>query len=150
MKRAISLSFILLANIILLAHAVIPHHHHDTIPVVIISHHEHDRKAHEHHHHHDDNEPVNSCDASDSHAHNGFEDCILANLFFRLENERQEFQTVNCDFGLLLWLSPLLSGYELPPIINDTGLPFRQHPLQPSYFTDYISQSLGLRAPPYC
>lgn len=37
MKRAISIFFILLANVAILVHVVVPHHHHNTIPVAIVN-----------------------------------------------------------------------------------------------------------------
>ena len=37
MKRAISIFFILLANIAILAHAVVPHHHHNKVFAAIVN-----------------------------------------------------------------------------------------------------------------
>jgi hypothetical protein len=36
MKRSVSIIFLLLANVFLLAHAVVPHHHHDSMPVAVL------------------------------------------------------------------------------------------------------------------
>ncbi len=37
MKRKVSIMFLLLANVFLLAHAVVPHHHHDGPETCLIS-----------------------------------------------------------------------------------------------------------------
>ena len=47
-NRAIAFSFILLANIILLAHAVIPHYHHKTEICITGFHSQEDRESHKH------------------------------------------------------------------------------------------------------
>ena len=36
MKRSVSIIFLLLANVFLLAHAVVPHHHHDSVSVAVL------------------------------------------------------------------------------------------------------------------
>lgn len=36
MKRSVSIMFLLLANVFLLAHAVVPHHHHDSVSVAVL------------------------------------------------------------------------------------------------------------------
>ena len=58
MKRAISIFFILLANIAILAHAVVPHHHHNKVFAAIVNvldddaqkalNHSHDSETHHH------------------------------------------------------------------------------------------------------
>lgn len=57
---------ILLANIILLAHAVIPHHHHESVICIVQKHCKNDTKQHkhnvtEHDHQHDDNKNTTTC-----------------------------------------------------------------------------------------
>jgi hypothetical protein len=147
-KKAVSFSFLLLASMILLAHSLIPHHHHNQIPVALnIANHEHGSDATHDHHHHDDAAPAEHND--NSHGHEVIEDCLLEKAFVRIGSDRQAFQTLDFNFDLLPCLLPLFSGYSISQI-TDNGLPFRQKPYLQSFHTDYISQSLGLRAPPVC
>ncbi len=149
MKKAVALTFLLLANIIILAHAVVPHHHHNQVPVALnTSHHEHSSDATHDHHHHDDTVPAEHND--NSHGHGGIEDCLLEKVYTKVGSDRQAFQTLDFDFNLLPCIIPLISGYSVPSIADDVGLPFRQKPYLLSYHTEYISVSLGLRAPPVC
>ena len=56
---------LLMANIILLAHAAVPHHHHDKVAVAIV--HLWENETGHHHHEHD----------SDGHHHDSPESCFL-------------------------------------------------------------------------
>ena len=136
MKRAIAISFLMLATITIVAHAVIPHHHHAQIPVAFATAHHHD--THEH-------DSTHNCDCN-THEHCNFEDCLLFNTIVRANNETQIKQFTDFAYAAL----PLFSVYSTPDIDNAFGLPFRQKPYLISYLTEYISQSLGLRAPPVC
>lgn len=147
MRKVVALTFLLLANIIILAHAVVPHHHHNQVPVALnVAHHEHDSDAIYDHHHHDDTAPAEH--NGNSHGHGGIEECLLEKAFIRIGNDNQAFQSL--DFDLLPCIISLFSGYSTPKIADDVGLPFRQKPYLLSYHTEYISVSLGLRAPPIC
>ena len=85
MKRLTAIFFVLLANISLLAHAVIPHHHHDRMAVAIVdmaaaaeqAHHEHSHDSshfHDHHlhYHHSLNQQANHQHSSQS------EECLIS------------------------------------------------------------------------
>lgn len=147
MKKAVALSVLLLANIILLAHAVIPHHHHNQILVIVCgNHHEHDGVTEEHRHH-AATHPVSQCTDPDGHCHGAVEDCSLTKIIVRIGNDRQAIQHIDFE------LSPCMPAFPVHPITTITSLeslPFRQKPHLPLFYTDYISQSLGLRAPPAC
>ena len=108
-KKAIALSFILLANAILLAHAVMPHHHHDD--------------------------------------GNKIEECPLKAVYVRFDNNKSLVDLSN-DNSIQY---PVLFLFPVNPVVEITkleSLPFRQKPYLLSYHTGYISQSIGLRAPP--
>jgi hypothetical protein len=121
MKRAISLSFLLLAGIVVLAHAVIPHHHHDGIPIFVA----HDEQ--------DDNLP--------NHDKNK---CWLSLIVKkRLGNDRQTCHLLDCDFDLFT----LLYDDTILLIKNDVDILPEHHP---SFHTEFIIRSTGLRAPPVC
>ncbi len=55
MKRRLSIFLIIMANMFLLAHAVVPHHHHNSVPVVVFDFYTYGHHRHDHHssHHHD-------------------------------------------------------------------------------------------------
>ena len=68
-KKIAAYSFILLANITLLVHAVIPHHHHEEAVCIISSHCDEDAENHQHstdghHHDHDGNSDAEYCGLS--------------------------------------------------------------------------------------
>jgi hypothetical protein len=139
MKRIIAIGFISLATMIIMAHAIIPHHHHDGIPVALSS---------------EICQAKNEChchDADYAHSHNHpSEDCNINDFYFRLENERlsKSFNVVDfsqaLDFGMLFYENPILK------VAEHVNLPFREKPYIESNHTVYITQSLGLRAPPVC
>ena len=137
MKRVISISFLLLANVIILAHAVIPHHHHDGLIFLLTA-------AHQEHDDHD-GEQDHTCNYPP--CHDGAEECLSSTLFVKLDQNKQLFQQ---DFEILPCVFSLFLDYSIPQIVDNVGLPFRQKPYLIFYHTEYISQSLGLRAPPIC
>ena len=146
-KKAIALSFLLLANTVILVHAIICHHHHDTIPVTLVAgHHKHDCNSYNHHHH--DAQSVDRCNNYPN-CHERIEECSLVTIYVRLNDDKQVSQLLNFDFDQLPYILVPFSDYSIPQIYNDAGLPFRQKPYLLSYHTEYISQSLGLRAPPF-
>ena len=75
MKRKVSIIFLLLANVFLLAHAVVPHHHHDSMPVAVLDLHGHHHDHHDHDSHHQDH---NSHHHDASHHHDGPETCLIS------------------------------------------------------------------------
>ena len=140
------MSFLLLANINILVHTIVCHHHYDDISVIYSTHCEHDCGSHNNHQH-DDNSPSDHC--KDPYCHGSINDCLLTNFCVKFGNDKSTFQLVYFNFNFLPFISSLFSDYSLQPIYNNTCLPFRQKPYLPSYYTDYVSQSFGLRAPPF-
>ena len=140
-KKVIVISSLLLANTIMLVHGVVCHHHQHGIWAIV---------CHEHYynlpdHHHDDDQPVGHC--NDPYCHGDIDDCTLTTFYVKLNNDK--FQSFGFDFDLLPCSLPLSLDDFTPQIANDIGLPFRQNPYLLSYHTEYISHSLGLRAPPF-
>ena len=123
MKKRIALSFLLFANTILLAHAVIPHHHLDDI------------------------QSMGQCNQSS--CHGNMKDCPLTTIYIKFDEDKPIVQSVDFNFDLPPYLLDLFSNVSILPIPDDIGLPFRQKPYLLSYYTDYVSQSLGRRAPPF-
>ena len=140
LKKAISLFFLLLANVIILVHIAIPHiHHSNTVVCFGVTHCEEHDEAHSHSHDtgchtHDDGE--------------GLEECPLKEQYVRFENI-----TSLADYGLHNVQYPVLFLFAINLVVEITdleGLPFRQNPYVPLFYSEFISQSIGLRAPPVC
>ena len=141
-KKAIALSFLFLANAIILSHAIFAHHHHD-IPVTVVA----TYYGHDCNHHNDDANPFK---CKDPYCHENIEYCVLSMIYASFDYDKQRFQSYNFNFDLLPCVLTLFSDYSIPSITDDVNLSFRQKPYLISYHTEYISQSLGLRAPPVC
>jgi hypothetical protein len=144
MKRAISLSFLMLANMFLLAHVVIPcQHDHDTIicACFLTDFHADCAKSHEHTHdtdrqHHNDDFPTEECPVDTD-----------VDLYVRHAKIKPDVEF--CFDGAVKY--PVLSLFPMNPVVEITdpeGLPLRQKPCLLTGHTGYISRSLGLRAPP--
>jgi len=125
MRKVVALSLLILANIIILAHITIPHHHHNGFVVLI-------------------------CDfsATNDAKEHLTEECILDEFYFRSDSSQNSFlSSVFYIEGFPVICNVVTSQLEIQ---NYDNLTFRRKPYFLSYHTEYISQSLGLRAPPVC
>lgn len=134
MKKAIPLSLLLLANIIMLAHTFVPHHHHNGVIVAIL---EGTSKSKYENHDHDHRHESNSAS----------EKCALNEVYTRSDESSKIVSCQNCD--------PIPRDiFVAPGIINklgfvyEYGIPFRQKPFIESLHYIFSSGSVGLRAPP--
>lgn len=137
LSKIVSITLLVIANLILLAHDMIPHHHHD------------DHVYFEHltcaaHHSNDSENEKRSADENEA-------CCSLADLLIIPANSR--FDEISCssctpvlDLGnhnLSLLQSADFEGVILlPPLL------FRQHPHKSNFYRAFTSLSAGLRAPP--
>lgn len=145
MKKAIGIIFILLANIIMLAHAAIPHHHHDFIPVAVVTDiHNHNSDNHDHNH----AVPVEEDNHHSTQHSEGLEDCLLTQSYLKTNIINQIGQTIFIQY--LPWLVPEFCNDFQIKYTDYGNLPFRQQPYFVPSYDHYIAQSLGLRAPPFC
>ena len=145
-KKVIALLFLLIAKTIMLAHVIIPHHcHNGLIFTTIIAHNAHDCDTLNDH---QCNHALSNGKCDYTNCNNDFDNCVSATIYIKSCNCRNTYLLHDCNFELSHLA--LFSDNSLPPIVDDVGLPFRQNPLTTSYLTEYISQSLGLRAPPVC
>jgi len=134
MKRAISMSFLLLAGIFLLAHAVIPHHYHNQVPDFTW------KSLHQNDNNRTGNQPVDPNYPTD--------DCFLKKIGVRFDSNGQMLTSVDNDIKLLPDLMPLFPFNRIVEITSLEGLSCYKKPYLLSCHTDFISQSTGLRAPP--
>jgi len=141
-KRASALFIILLANIILFAHAVIPHYHHKTEVCIEsfqgqINHDDHEDKTNDHEHEH------NGKNSSDY--------CASEQVFVVPYNQlKQEYKYLDSDKSDLQF-----SKLQIIVIDKDlychfpTILSKRQLLFYTSTYSGFASTILGLRAPPF-
>lgn len=145
MKRTIAISFLLLANIIILAHVIVPHHHHEGMPVAfckISFSDDNSERTHSSHSH---------SNGKDDHSHDSEVNCTLCQLYIRAEinsslsSLASALANLHIDFPVICYNISTLTDIQ-----ESEGLPFRQKPYTISYHSHYIVHSLGLRAPPVC
>jgi len=138
-KRTISVSFLLFANMVILAHSVVFHHHDCQLFAVICA---------ENHNCNENAKQKNHCD-HENHAKNSccvFENCLLSKPFTKADDFKLTKPIIN-NFDIFFIYTPANQTI----IITDlTGLPFRQRPYLLLFYSDFISQPIGLRAPPAC
>ena len=138
LKRAISFSFLLLANILVLAHVFISHHHHhDEIEACVVPHCEDAHHCHEHQQH--------------EHENNHFPDKCCIDIYPPANNNIKHTcrSHKNCDCGQVFF-ALIATPLYTHDFVDDTIIHFRQNPFVPLFYSEFISQSLGLRAPPAC
>ena len=134
MKKTMALIFVFMANMVLLAHAVVPHHHHTPVDVCLAA----DVIAADH-------EGVTN-DPHASHDHSSTLECIIGDVIIRGADDKS---------GLVLWEYHPLSDFDfiLPQTVFFVAavqerecltVPFRES--LPSVF---ICRAFGLRAPPF-
>ena len=141
-KRLFAILFASLASLMLLAHGIIPHHHHGEVICFEVLHcHGCDKPEHSdcpRNHHDPVSEKEDGC-------------CLLNQLvIFHTEGSRHNFETagkpVENEIPDALKISVLSYSFSL--VFCGINLPFRQHPPDPTYLTEYLCQTIGMRAPP--
>jgi len=122
--KIIALLFFMIANASIMVHAVICHHHFDDI------------------------QPVTQCNQIPCHGNVG--GCSLASIYVNPCKCNQTFLQHDFDINLLPFFLFPFSDNPIFQIVDDAVLPIKQKPYLIFYHTEYIFQSLGLRAPPAC
>jgi Family of unknown function (DUF6769) len=132
--------FVLLANMVLLAHAVIPHHHHTEDPVEIVV-----ECTNTNHEDHTDHKRIPVCD--DDHKEGEIAPCITTTMLvpnnqFRAITSLEQITTSN-----VLPFTLLVFNYNTIPdgTINSVEV-IENVPL----YSRLLTSSQGLRAPPVC
>ena len=145
MKRRIAIFFVLLANIILLAHAAIPHHHFPYTAIFIaqdvdvehVHDHDHDPSAFNfNHHHHNDKDDYDHCLLNKviSITKNNAKSAVNSDIDFDFGYNFEDFQAIVPDFSF---------DWDIPIITIN----LKPHLFSSSYIS-YSASVLGLRAPP--
>ncbi|MDR3227676.1 MAG: hypothetical protein LBT56_08420 [Prevotellaceae bacterium] len=137
MKKAASLIFLLLADIIILAHAFVPHCEYNKmlIPLSMAV-------------HHADND--NHCCSSQTNHHSSDEedDCLLTRTYLKIEENEKEITSVdcilNCHLFSIIYINSLITT------ANSEFLSFKYKPYLSHHYCVFVATFIGLRAPPVC
>ncbi|MBK8807545.1 MAG: hypothetical protein IPO21_13245 [Bacteroidales bacterium] len=136
-KKLTAYSFILLANLVLLAHAVLPHHHHEQQVCIESTHCDGDSEAHIHN------------TASQDHQHDGADNtiCVLKQAVIVPSSQVKSINTCdNCsDNHNHDFIIHSDFGNEHSQFVSEV---ISYKPEFPSFYTTFVTPTLGLRAPP--
>ena len=144
MMKTICFTALLVANLLLLAHASIPHHHHENGEICFLSYFE---KCEKNVHH---TERTDRC--SHKHENEGntsSEKCCSIDNIYTPSNNNIKFVCpfhvkYDCKHTLYALISSTLN---INDFVDDKIIHFRQNPLL-LFYSQIISGSIGLRAPP--
>jgi len=125
LKRAVSFAFLLIANVIMLAHAVEHHHHHDDGGLCIEA-------------------LCNDCEEAQYPEQCCFDVYVPANK--SQKTPCRSHKKCLCEHHLLY--IAILTPLYTHNFVDDTVIHFRQNPYVPLLYFEYVSKSRGLRAPP--
>ncbi len=136
----------MLANIIILAHAVIPHHHHDGFTVLFSENHSKNNDVENHNHNH------SSQHNSTPHEHDcggDTEKCILKEIYTRPISYVSEvlIPIKNLAHNILFSTNSIIYDFCYQYRFY---IPYRHKPYLLSYNSILLSKSIGSRAPPIC
>ncbi len=140
-KRGLSIFFIMIANIILLAGIAIPHHHHDSEFCFVSTRCQTYSETHEH------------CNTKHNHEHHGeskTDYCILGQVFVIPSNQvKQEYKCLDFPENRVSYNQFQANLPDLELISFVPGYLYSsQPPLILLSYCHYSSLALGLRAPP--
>jgi len=142
-KRLLTLSLLLLANILLLVHGVLPHSHHDGIVCFSL-----EEIMHQHHcsDNHDD---VGHCcceHETGNHHHANYEDCDLKDVVLRQVNDSHNdiIPCPNCLSLMYVIYLPNEFYFDIP----ESGRWLQEKPYVNNYIPPFVGSAKSLRAPP--
>ena len=134
MKKTMALIFVFMANMVLLAHAVVPHHHHTPVDVCLAA----DVIAADH--------GELADDPHASHDHGSTLECIIGDVIVRGADDRLVFALWKChhlpDFEFIIPQTVSL----VADVQEHEHLTVPSREALPSVF---ICRAFGLRAPPF-
>ena len=142
-KKGACITVLLFANLVLLAHAVVPHHHHAKTGICLLDSHCEDHSEADNH-----ASPTSEQDETPF-----SEECCLLNnnVYILVHNPIKNVcrTHVNCDCEKDSY-TLASNTFDIQDFVDNVGIHFRQKPYVPLFYSEYTSQSMGLRAPPVC
>jgi hypothetical protein len=147
LKKIVRFTLLLFANATLLAHVAIPHHHHENALVCFFN--SNGEESHEtcNHKHQTEQNQQNKNNENPSE-----KCCFIDNVYLPAHNHTTKTTChvhKKCDCGQTPF-TLISNTFDFQDIAETTLFHFRHKPYLVDYLTDYISQTLGLRAPPVC
>ena len=139
-KKTISLFILLLANVVMLAHPAVCYLQHNYQTTVVVCAENQKRCCCKH------TEQQNSSNTTHEKKCCDSEKCLLRNIFSQESSIRLPDPNCN-DFDIIT--SDILACRVISVTVL-TDFPYRQKPYTPLFYADFVSQSIGLRAPPAC
>ncbi|MDR2233496.1 MAG: hypothetical protein LBE56_10285 [Tannerella sp.] len=145
MKKKIAILCLLSANIFLLAHVVIPHHHHENGHICVVNTYKFDGKET---HRHDQQDTQNQ---HDDNAGAPSDNCCVVDHIYPPENRLDlkitspHYPVIDHGNAFYILKINLLNTQDL---VGQSLTYYRLKDCIALYYTDFISQTLGLRAPP--
>ncbi|MDR2125721.1 MAG: hypothetical protein LBP63_02670 [Prevotellaceae bacterium] len=133
MRKATALIFLLLANVIMLAHTFVPHCDYGQTSVItplslILS------------------ENDGHCSSCCHHSHDIEEECFLTQKYVKIDNDDETALPAN----VILQVCQFISVNNFVTAINSESLSFQYKPYLLTYYCAFVLPTIGLRAPPAC
>lgn len=142
-KRFITFTLLLLANMFLLAHSVLPHIHHDGVVCFSL------QEIANHHHCSEGHTDTYDCccdhEKEKSHHHHNSEDCDLKDVVIRQDTSDEEIIPCEACLSLMFTIYPLNDLFLVEPEY-EARLPYK--PYLTTYISPYVGSIQSLRAPP--
>ncbi|MCL1849867.1 MAG: hypothetical protein FWF70_00400 [Bacteroidetes bacterium] len=136
-KKVVYYTALWVANILLLVHIALPHHHHGETKICFFN--SCCKDSEEEHHHEQDEVPSSGkC-------------CTIDNIYFSTTNDTKiaRCDHENCSCGQ--WLHAVVpTVLNTCSFVENPATHFREKPYIPLFYAAFVSQSVGLRAPPVC
>lgn len=141
MKKNIALLFILSANLIFLAHVLVPHHHHNNEVFVVNDEcesqcHSEEHAAAEHNHEQEENGNTDYCSLNK----------VFVVTQEQINKDLELLKTTNIDLLSNICLAVLFADFSITPFLNKNL--YRNPPLLQNKYIHFASSCKGLRAPP--
>lgn len=135
-KKLTAFSFLLLASMLLLAHAVLPHHHHHQQVCIETTHCNTDEEDHAHKSSETDHQHDGSTDSST---------CVLKQAYIIPSSQERFVNNLNNpQDNLHFFIFSNFEQVDLQPVSDY----IKFTPKLFSFYTKFITPTLGLRAPP--
>ena len=135
-RKALNITILLFASIILLAHTVVPHHYHEDTGLCFFFHCIDSKEAHKH----GDND-------FHEHQHEGnpyADKCVIDDDYYALSDN-------NIKITFVLPVLKYIFENTISHICLNSNIAvcFRQRPCLLLFYPEFISRAIGLRAPPH-
>lgn len=131
LKNKSYFTLLLFANIILLVHAAVPHHHHHDIEICFTH-------LCEHH----DSQTSEQEESSSLHQ------CCIDSIYFPAHNLKITGYPHNYNSEQALF-ALIPNSSNIQNRVDQTVIQVQQNPYVPLFFSEFVSRSIGLRAPPF-